>query len=397
MGRPSQHAANHPSKRDADIVIVGGGLAGLSAAYHLRDLEPMVLEREPRCGGRVWTARNDGVTYEMGAAFGFRKEWLPFGLELSLPYEDAPLIGLLTGGRLFTGESPGACIVGALDGDRPAKSAGERALRDAFLHVIHAGDPDAYSPKVRERSATSRYAIRRRRAGNAELVAFLASQLHPAARLSMPARVVADEGASVSVSVRHNGESVTFRAKAVVVATTAPEAAALVPDMEPAVRDYLGRVRYARVAVIAIGVRARLPELAYVVTPDAPMDMVLLQRTGNPELGVVTCYFGDRAAAHLDDQPESDRIERTIAALGPILGLDVARAIEFTRIKTWRHGGTVVSSDLSIPGTSKALSATGRIVLAGDYLAAPNPYGMRAALASGEAAAGRVRRALEDD
>jgi len=395
--RPLQDPARQASKKVIDVVIVGGGLAGLSAAYHLRDLEPVVLEREPRCGGRVWSARNDGVTYEMGAAFGFRKEWLPFDFEASPPDEDAPLIGLFTGGRLVTGRSPGACIAGALEGAGAAKAVREQALRDAFLHVIHPGDPDAYSPSARERSATSRYATRRRRGGNAELVDVLASRLDPAPRLSIPVQVVADEGTTVRVSARRNGESVTLRARAAVVATTAPEAAALVPNMKPTVRDYLERVQYGHVVVVALGVRARLPELTYVVTPDAPMDMVLLQRTDDPELGVITCYFGHHAAADLDGHSDSDPIERTIVSLGPLLEIDIARAIEFTRVKDWRYGGTVVSAGLSIPGTSKALAARQRIILAGDYLAAPNPYGMRAALASGEAAAGSVRRALAGD
>ncbi|WP_018133391.1 flavin monoamine oxidase family protein [Effusibacillus pohliae] len=57
-----------------DAVVVGAGLAGLSAARELHDagLHVMVLEKLDRMGGRVWTHREDGQpvrVYELGAQF----------------------------------------------------------------------------------------------------------------------------------------------------------------------------------------------------------------------------------------------------------------------------------------------------------------------------------------
>src|SRR5437762_3278954 len=54
-----------------DVVIVGAGLAGLSAAYALRDRRVLVLEREALAGGRVLTRSSHGVAYDLGAVFGF--------------------------------------------------------------------------------------------------------------------------------------------------------------------------------------------------------------------------------------------------------------------------------------------------------------------------------------
>src|SRR3954469_2921337 len=36
-----------------EVVVVGGGIAGLSAAWELRDRDVVVLEAEPRIGGRL--------------------------------------------------------------------------------------------------------------------------------------------------------------------------------------------------------------------------------------------------------------------------------------------------------------------------------------------------------
>src|SRR5437773_1439491 len=57
--------------RDADVLVIGGGLAGLGAAVRLKDrgLEPLVLEAESRVGGRMTTDRING--------FGFERVFLP--------------------------------------------------------------------------------------------------------------------------------------------------------------------------------------------------------------------------------------------------------------------------------------------------------------------------------
>ncbi len=57
------------------MAVIGGGIAGLAAAYRLRELaaarefplEVELLERGPRCGGALETIRRDGFVIETGA------------------------------------------------------------------------------------------------------------------------------------------------------------------------------------------------------------------------------------------------------------------------------------------------------------------------------------------
>jgi oxygen-dependent protoporphyrinogen oxidase len=52
-----------------DVVVIGAGIAGLGAALRLQDrgLCPLVLESEPRVGGRLTTDRVDGFVIDRGA------------------------------------------------------------------------------------------------------------------------------------------------------------------------------------------------------------------------------------------------------------------------------------------------------------------------------------------
>lgn len=69
---------NTPTSLSPDALIVGGGIAGLTAAYTLKQagLTPLVIERSPRPGGKLLTEQADGFTIESGPdAFLIRKPW----------------------------------------------------------------------------------------------------------------------------------------------------------------------------------------------------------------------------------------------------------------------------------------------------------------------------------
>jgi monoamine oxidase len=52
-----------------DSVIVGAGIAGLTAAYKLRDKNILLLEQEDRFGGRVWSEKINDATYNIGTQY----------------------------------------------------------------------------------------------------------------------------------------------------------------------------------------------------------------------------------------------------------------------------------------------------------------------------------------
>jgi hypothetical protein len=75
------HRAQRTAHRDLRICIVGAGASGLATAHALRRRgygRVTVLEREPRVGGKCFTVKVDGRSYEMGAAalsLRYRNVW----------------------------------------------------------------------------------------------------------------------------------------------------------------------------------------------------------------------------------------------------------------------------------------------------------------------------------
>jgi protoporphyrinogen/coproporphyrinogen III oxidase len=58
-----------PASAKHDIVIVGGGISGLTAAYRLQHRDVLLLEKEPHWGGNAYAMEFEGSVYGTGSAF----------------------------------------------------------------------------------------------------------------------------------------------------------------------------------------------------------------------------------------------------------------------------------------------------------------------------------------
>ncbi len=76
----------------AEVLIVGAGLSGLTAAYHLKDLDVLVLEAEPHAGGVCLGGRAAGISYPAGSAYSYYpwdEAWAAWYKGLNLDVEQA--------------------------------------------------------------------------------------------------------------------------------------------------------------------------------------------------------------------------------------------------------------------------------------------------------------------
>src|SRR5208283_2015427 len=89
-------ARPEPCKK-VDVVIIGGGVAGLSAAYFLRGKDWLLLEKEDHFGGNAYQEEYEGQAFATGSAYGYRNDdgdklAKEIGLDLPLVAMPDPLL-----------------------------------------------------------------------------------------------------------------------------------------------------------------------------------------------------------------------------------------------------------------------------------------------------------------
>jgi monoamine oxidase len=69
--RDGEKFISPPVNKRYDIIIVGGGISGLSSAYFLRDENFLLLEKEPHWGGNAYKEEYQGQGFATGSAYDF--------------------------------------------------------------------------------------------------------------------------------------------------------------------------------------------------------------------------------------------------------------------------------------------------------------------------------------
>jgi monoamine oxidase len=91
--RDGHQFARPDATRKVGIVIIGGGVAGLSAAYFLRGQDWLLLEKEDHFGGNAYQEEYDGQPFGTGSAFAFKGDHgdqLASELGLHMPLINCP-------------------------------------------------------------------------------------------------------------------------------------------------------------------------------------------------------------------------------------------------------------------------------------------------------------------
>jgi oxygen-dependent protoporphyrinogen oxidase len=443
-------------ERTREVVIVGGGIAGLAAAWRLRDRDVLLLEAGDRLGGRLrsdpcgdyW--RNFGahlfpapgslvgslirdcgletvpVTGSMmGLAVGSkmlnrgRVETYPLRLPLSLRDRAAfAAAGLkiqravrryhrrkAAGGSLLDFE--GERTFGDFLGDVPPaveeilSCAAHRATGE--LDEISAGCGIGLFALVwgGKGSLIARNVL----GGAGRLPEALGRELGERARTGCRVEALQADGEGVIVDHLDGGEPQRVRARQVIVAAQAPFAAPLVAPLAPEAGASLERMTYGAFLSVAVETRedGAMPwdGVYAMATPGRVFDMFTNQahalrgRGARRPGGSLMLFAGARRAAALAQESDAVIAERFLADLHTLFP-QTRGAIADAHVHCWPLGNVFAH-----PGRARlqaplegALGPGRNLHLAGDYL--EEPLGnLEAAARSGVAAAERAAALLE--
>lgn len=425
-----------------DVVIVGGGIAGLAAAWRLRHRDVLLLEASDRLGGRMRSDPCGDYWLNYGAHLFPAPGSLVDGMARECGLETVPVTGsmmgiavgstLLNRGRVETYPfrlplSVRDRIAFARAGVKVQRAVAryhrlerrydfeDRRTFGEFLGPLPPAVHDIFSCAAHRATAEldelsagcgiGLFALvwggkgsliaRNLLGGSGQLPAALGRELGERARTNCRVDAVRPDGSDLVV--HHEGGEIS--AREVIVAAQAPFAAPLVAPVAEQTADALSQLTYGAFLSVAVETRetAAMPydDVYAMATPGRVFDMFTNQahalRREGPRRpgGSLMLFAGAQAAAALMGEPDEVIVERFLADLHALYP-QTRGVIAGATVRRWEHGNVYAR-----PGRGRlqaplegALGAHQNLHLAGDYFAELG--NMEAAAQTGLAAAERV-------
>ena len=388
------------SSRDADVVVVGGGIAGLGAALALRDrgLAPLVLEAGGRVGGRMTTDRVGGYAIDTGVTLlgnrftrmralarrlGLAPAAVPFSLAVRegddvRRYRARRFLDLVLDARLSSAARRAAVrlladIVRARRGMQHGASPAAVRLGDqtvgAYFAGLGAGGEELFArvlapglraalggdPQEAARFVLMQVVWNTLGAGFWNLDGGV-DRLPEALARELPVRLgsrvdgVRPDGAGVAVDVTIAGAPRTLRARAAILAVPGHLVPSLCPDAPAWMREPAARAAFSRVASVHLGLAhapdARDAGCAFIDpvadTGEEGVGVLELEHLRAPGRcptgrGMVSVYFVDAARFRCLEPDDAALIAKAQRVLARIHP-ESAGAIELAHVIRWPVG-----------------------------------------------------------
>lgn len=398
-----------------EVIVVGAGLAGLYAAYALRDKDIIVLELKTNAGGRVLTREKMGVSYEIGAVFAIEPTSLPPSIAPPPLIEEYGMIGVCSKGRTWFGKSVVDClekidfrnleieeITAFVNGgayDIFDLSPPSYELLNAFFQLIHPGEIGEYIPQ-RRLDAFQVFQMGHYETGNGALIAGLIEGISSRLRCGVQVLSIDDQGRNVVVIVNEGGQIRHLSAKAVICSIPAHEASRVIARAESPCRLFLDGIRYGTGSLCVLAIPENLiPEFSYIATPDLATSTVVRQKTAVDGLVLLYFYFMGIKSVPVRKLHAKEMVKmalQTLDALG--FGNFREEQIKFADHHHWDMISPIISEESYGAWAIEKIHSSQRVFLAGDYTHVDShhlmPYGMSAAISSGKKAAEQVQHLL---
>lgn len=343
-----------------DAVIVGGGLAGLSAAYYLKNTlgenaKILLLEKENRLGGRILTKKFGGYSYELGATFGYSPALFPKNSEIPELVIAPDLYGEYKNGELTFSKKV--------------------SMRDTYLahNSNMLGNGEQYG----------KYEYLAHRAGgNGEMIRAYESELTGRIITNAEVLSVAQNSDHLQIIYKNGEKESEIKAKTVIVATPATVARKIIKNGREKSENFLKSISYYSYSVVNI-IAKLSKDLDFAAVYSEDLTLYVTNYENN--ISSLYCYIHDKQESESIDFAKQRLFEMGILnENSEILNIDS---------HFWKEQRVVISEENYKNFSVEALNPLPGVFLAGDYTfwnELKLPYGMPPAYFSGKTAAKKV-------
>ena len=400
------HEASH-----YDLIIVGGGLSGLSLASYLPTYSILILETEDFIGGRVRSHQLENVYAELGAIFPFRQARLS-DFDCNSPVKP---VGLYENGILYLGKDP----LDALQNANPGSSLDIELLKsfanpyisllngtlripnqhfgdllqfsdhitrqiDAFHRVIHPEHAGLYSSAIVGHSLVDWPCIFDRDPNNS-FVNRIVEGLGERVTVRTGCRVnhvSPDQYGQIVVQYRRGSNSLSAGSRLCAITAPGNQMLGILKDFQSSNLGFYRNVEYASGIVCAIVVD-EAPELPrYIVSPDQVWSSIIpLTRGGKT---ILHCYITGSQATSLWNSSDNEIIHILTKSMHSV---GIARKTLDAIVQRWPKLGPILSEQLKLSYYPQHFRLARNLWFAGEMAlytpTSPLSYGMAAAVKAG--------------
>lgn len=395
-----------------DVIIVGGGIAGLAAAEQLNDQKVLLLEKESRLGGRVQSRKFESVYYELGAYSAYPKSMLEFEFEPSTLIPGSDSIGMLLNGKVMFCAAPLECMYKAgfsVPEIEKLKNYDEKnginfsgmpewkvKVINSFFNIVQSGDIRQYNPK-RQLDAFKTWTTDHYRYGNSELVYELRSRFEGDVALNALVTSVEQKTNFAEVTYEEEGKKKTVTARAVLVTTPAPIAQYLVKDLPEQVNKALSDIAFNQHSVsVVITKNDNLPAFNYITTPELYSSTIIQSKTAEKDIRVYYIHYSNKKSELIKGWKKTkleDKSKEILSQLFP-KEFNPESVVHFDH-SYWRQAATTVSPDYYNNWNKQIFNPLPSIYFAGDWMDPFGfPLGIYAAYTSGVRASKLIQTKL---